>query len=106
VCFSNAVQFHCARFEISLIVSPPLAEASVETRPAASIGLWFYRADSMQWENGMGARARGMSVVSSARGRRSPRRTTHGEVPALAAYIGGQTLEKGLQYLPFPPLFG
>jgi len=42
-----------------------------------------------------------MSVVSKALGRRSPRRTTHVGVPALAVYTSGQTLEKAPQNCHF-----
>jgi hypothetical protein len=42
----------------------------------------------------MGTRARVMSVVSSAHGRRSPRRITHVGVPALAVSTSERTLEK------------
>jgi hypothetical protein len=49
----------------------------------------------------MGANARGMSIVSTADGRRSPRRTSHVGVPARAAYTGGRMLEKGRQNCHF-----
>ena len=49
----------------------------------------------------MGPPAFGMSVVSTAHGRRSPRRTTHVGVPVLAMFTSEQTLDEGLQNCHF-----
>ena len=49
----------------------------------------------------MGARARGMSIVSTSEGRRSLRRTSHVGVPAWAVSTSGQMLEKGRQNYHF-----
>jgi hypothetical protein len=49
----------------------------------------------------MGPRARGMSVVSTALGRRSPRRNTRVGVLVLATFTSEQTLYEGLQNCHF-----
>ena len=94
-------QSDCAEKNLKLIASRPCAKASVDSPQNRALGMRFDRADLPRRENRMSRREREMSVVSSARGRRSPRRTSHVGVAAWAVYTGGQMLEKGRQNYHF-----